>query len=192
MPPPLQLNQAFVIRWRDRYLQEEMGADGTEADLFHRVGPAVATAGYYTKTEMARVVEWKTRRVRSRFAANEEEEVEDITRIALAAPERLQHRILDLLRGVGQPVASAVLTVWAPDRHTVLDFRAVEALDRLGVLGQLVETLPPRQGGSLPDYLAYLECCRALARRLGVSLRDLDRALWMWSRVGMPDDGEAG
>ena len=95
---------------------------------------------------MARVVEWKTRRVRSRFAANEEDEVEDITRIALAATERLQHRILGLLCGVGQPVASAVLTVWAPDRHTVLDFRAVKALDRLNALGQLVENLPHARG----------------------------------------------
>jgi hypothetical protein len=130
-----------------------MGAGETETDLFGRVGPAVAARGFYKKSEMARVVEWKTRRVRSRFARNPASDVEDVTRIALRAPEHLQHRILCLLKGVGEPVASAVLTVCAPDRHTVLDFRAVEALERLSALGQLLEKLPTHARDSLPDYL---------------------------------------
>jgi hypothetical protein len=47
--------------------------------------------------------------------------------------------------------------------------------------------MPPQHGpGHLPDYPAYLECCRAIARRLGVGLRDLDRALWQWSKERMP------
>ena len=59
--------------------------------------------------------EWKSPRARPSLAENLEDDVNDISRIALAAPERLQHRLLGLLRGVDD------LTVWAPDRHTVLD-----------------------------------------------------------------------
>jgi len=54
-------------------------------------------------------------------------------------------------------------------------------------LGSLPETLPQHEAGSLPDYVGYLDYCRTIARRLGVGLRDLDRALWQWSKDGMPD-----
>ena len=178
---PVQIDRDFVSRWSRRYANT-----AKEEELLTNVGPAVARRGYYKMEELAQVGEWKSPRIRKRLAQNSAVDVEDITRLALAAPERLQHRVLGLLHGVRDPVASAALTIWAPDRHTVLDFRVTEALDRLNRLGALPETLPQHEAGSLPDYVAYLECCRRIARRLNVGLRDLDRALWQWSKEGMP------
>jgi hypothetical protein len=175
------LSSDFVTRWSERY-----AINAVERELLNEIGPMAARRGYFMKDELAKVGEWKSPRVRSRLARNSPADVEDITRMSLAAPERLQHRVLGLLQGVGDPVASAILTVWAPDRHTVLDFRATEALDDLHRLGALGETPPTHPDGYLPDYLNYMQFCRTIAGHLGVGLRDLDRALWQWSKEGMP------
>jgi hypothetical protein len=59
-----------------------------------------------------------------------------------------------------------------PERYTIIDFRALEAL---GVKrGDGEETLD--------YYLEYLETCRSLAHDCNVDLRTLDRALWQWSK----------
>ena len=183
----LSLDKTFVTYWSERYIDDDIGGGGNEQELFRRVGPQVAKRGYYQKAEMAMVGEWKSPRIRSRLARNPDEDVRDISRLALGAPERLQHRIFSLLHGVRVPVASALLTVWAPDRHTVIDFRAVEALEKLQSIGALGQEVPPHSAGELPDYTRYLECCRSVARHCGVGLRDLDRALWKWSKEGMPE-----
>lgn len=126
---------------------------------------------------MRDVGKWKAARIISLLAKNTPAEVEEITHEALAGPDYLRQWTLQRLHGVGSPMASALLTIWAPDRYTVLDVRAAGSLHRMGELPGPAET---------PDYPTYLECCRAIADRLGVRLRDLDRALWQWSKEGMP------
>jgi hypothetical protein len=182
----LSFDKTFVDNWSRQYLEADKSGGGNEQELFRRVGPQVAKRGYYRIAELAMVGDWKSPRIRSLLARNSDEDVRDISRLALAAPERLQHRILGLLIGVKDPVASALLAVSAPDRHTVIDFRAVEALEELRSIGALKQEVPPHSTGELPDYIQYLECCRSIARQCGVELRDLDRALWKWSKEGMP------
>ena len=65
----------------------------------------------------------------------------------------------------------------SPGRFTIADARALAALRGLG-------RMPPGPPGfRLGDWLPYLNACRALARQCGLSLRQLDRALW----IGAPD-----
>ncbi len=66
-------------------------------------------------------------------------------------------------------MASAILTAMDPERYTVLDVRALEAL---GV----------KDGDDIDLYVAYVEACRRLAKQYGVTLRDFDRANWQWSK----------
>ncbi len=162
---------AWVREWADRY-EAKMGA--VEPRLFTKVGPTVRKRGHYEPDELAAVARWKTPRSKSRIATNPAADVRDITRLAIAAPERLAHRILTLLDGVRVPTATALLAVVFPDRHTVLDVRSTEALARLGCWDNA--------GG----YRTYVEVCRRLAARLEVDLRTLDRALWRWSKDGYP------
>jgi len=182
----LPFGKTFVDHWSRQYLEADKSGGGNERQLLRRVGPQVAERGYYRKAELLMVGDWKSPRIRSRLARNSDEDVRDISRLALAAPERLQHRILGLLHGVRNPVASALLAVWAPDRHTVIDFRAIEALDELHRMGAIRQEVPPHSSGGLPDYTRYLACCRSVATQCRVGLRDLDRALWKWSKAGMP------
>jgi len=180
----VSFDKAFVSFWSNLYFKE-MG-ESLEDELFTAIGPAAAKRGYFEKPELAKVGEWKTRRVRSRLAENSEEDVRDITKLALSAPLRIQHRVLNLLHGIGDPVSSAVLTVWDPKLHTVLDFRAVGSLTELRQLGAIEHEVPRGRHGGLPDYVAYLGYCRDLADGLQVELRSLDRALWKWNQRDMP------
>ena len=127
--------------------------------------------GEYTRRNLQAIFEWKTGgRGKSRLQVNTDEEIEDALRTAVEAKaERTAVSVLSGLYGVEIPVASAVLTAIAPDRYTIIDYRALEALG---------ET---RTWHTIDSYLAYLVCCRKLARENGVTLRDLDRALWQWS-----------
>jgi hypothetical protein len=180
------MDRAFVTRWSKHYLHDDPAAAAKENKLLTQVGHAVRQRGCYSKPELIQVGEWKARgRIRGRLSQNSEPDVKKITRTAFAAPEDRQHLILDTLHGVAAPMASALLMVWNPDRHTVLDVRAVAALERLQRRGLLQEEVPEREG-LYPAYPAYLQCCRAIAKRLDVSLRDLDRALWKWNEMKMP------
>jgi hypothetical protein len=73
----------------------------------------------------------------------------------------------------GPAMGSVVLAACRPDRFTVADSNALKALRGLGLM-------PAGPPGFRPgDWLPYLMACRSLARRCGMSLRDVDRALWV-------------
>ena len=101
---------------------------------------------------------------------NGDGEIADALSLACAAnTERAAISVLCGLTGVDTPVASAILTWINPERYTVIDFRALEALGN--------ET----NDRTVNFYLCYLSACRRLAKEHGVSLRNLDRALWQSS-----------
>jgi len=68
-------------------------------------------------------------------------------------------------------VASVALHFAEPARYPLYDVRVRTALRRLGIR----ERFPPTPAG----WTAYLRCLRRLARRWRVSLRTLDKALWL-------------
>ena len=117
------------------------------------------------------IFEWKTKgRGRSRLRRNSDDEIADALNLAShAKTERAAVAVLLGLQGVHVPVASAILTAIDPERYTVIDFRALEALGC------------DSKDRSVNFYLAYLKACRQLASKHGVTLRNLDRALWQWS-----------
>jgi hypothetical protein len=137
------------------------------------VGAAAARRGHYTRAEFLALCEWKSPRSRPLVAANRPAAVRAATRVALAAaagePERIESLLA--LRGVGMPTASVLLHFAMPDRYPILDVRAIESL---GVTA--------RAGYPVAFWLGYLDACRALAARHGVTLRTLDKALWQYSK----------
>jgi hypothetical protein len=118
------------------------------------------------------VCAWKTVRSRPKVAANTEAAVADATGRALAAGDEAT-RIAALLEldGVGVPTASTLLYFAFPDDYPILDVRALESLG-----------VKPRSTYPVSFWLEYLGACRELARRAGVSIRTLDKALWQYSK----------
>ena len=95
-----------------------------------------------------------------------------MTEVALSTGcEQLRVESLTLLRGVHWPTASAILHFCHADPYPVLDVRALWSLG--------VERPPPY---AFDFWHAYTLACRKIARRARVSMRDLDRALWQYSK----------
>lgn len=136
------------------------------------VGTAARARGHYTREEFVELCAWKTVRSRPRVAANSEAAVVTSTGRALrSTDEAARMASLLELEGVGVPTASTLLYFAFPEDYPILDVRA---LDSLGV--------KPRSQYPLPFWLGYLDACRVLAERHGVSMRTLDKALWQNSK----------
>ena len=181
-------DRGFVLHWSQEYTTKS-GYASEETALLEVVGPQIQKRGWYTVPDLRRVNRWKlpTERNRKRLLWNRTEVIRSVTAEALAAPLEEQSTIMQRLHGVGPAVASSLLMFPQPHRHTIIDFRAVGALERLQEKGQLDEQLPWASCGlHLPDYLTYLGVCHRLAQSLDVGLRDLDRSLWQWHRNGTP------
>jgi hypothetical protein len=128
--------------------------------------------GACTRKNLQIVFDWKTRgRGRNRLKKNSDIEIEDALQTCKSVKtERAAVAVLRGLNGVDVPVASAILTVIDPKRYTVIDFRALEALNQA------------MANPSVDYYLRYLCVCRKIAQKNKTSLRKLDRALWQWSK----------
>jgi hypothetical protein len=134
-------------------------------------GAAARARGHYTRAQFLVVCAWKSPRSRPLVAANTAAAVRRATGAALTATdERARIEALLALKGVGVPTASTLLYFAAPDRYPILDVRALESL------GQRARSTYP-----VAYWLEYLAACRALARRHGVDVRTLDKALWQHS-----------
>lgn len=145
------------------------GLDDTRLEA---VGAAVRARGHYTRAEFIEVCAWKTARSRPKVAANLEPVVIATTGRALGATDEAARMATLLeLNGVGVPTASTLLFVAFPQDYPILDVRALESLG-----------VKARSGYPVSFWLAYLEACRTLAGRAGVSLRTLDKALWQHSK----------
>ena len=128
-------------------------------------------AGEGNRVHLEIIFRWKNKdRGKGRLCQNSDEEIKDALHLASCAVQpRSGIAVLTGLYGVNVPTASAIMTVIHPDRYTIIDYRALEAL------GSIVTDR------SIPYYLHYLACCSGLAKLWGMSLRELDRGLWQWS-----------
>jgi hypothetical protein len=133
--------------------------------------------GYFTKDDFQDTCRWKTSRSQSRVRANPAKFIEEATRIALStALEEIRIGVLTLLHGVLMPTASVVLHFAHEDPYPIIDFRALWSLG--------INDRP--QFYTFDYWWEYTEFCRELAEKRRVSMRDLDRSLWQYSKENQP------
>ncbi|HKC23248.1 MAG TPA: hypothetical protein VKF32_00825 [Thermoanaerobaculia bacterium] len=134
--------------------------------------PVVEERGYLTRAELLRICRWKSPRALPLVARNEETDVREVTSWAFGTrSERLRIGSLLLLQGVSWPTASVILHFFHSDPYPVLDVRAAWSLGMEHASGYTFEL-----------WWRYVGECRALAQRLSLSMRTVDRALWQYSR----------
>jgi hypothetical protein len=126
---------------------------------------------------LTRIGVWKSPRRAALLKENNPADIAEACRIALETSSvGCAIAVMQSLRGVGAPMASAILTVLDPHRYTVIDWRALEALGR--------SDLKP----SVRVYPHYVDTCRRIAEDNKIDLRHLDHALWGWSKYGANSD----
>ncbi len=135
---------------------------------------------YLNLTEFDDVLRWKLRGQYGRQQlwrhGNNEEIVRAVTGTALSIHHEdqdyeleLRTAILCALRGVGVPVASAVLALVFPEDYCVVDFRGWRQ-----VFGE------ERRQFGIAEYKRYLREIRRLARDLGWPAQEVDLAVWAY------------
>jgi hypothetical protein len=151
---------------RDRYRNDR--AEMRREHAAFESGKRIA-AGDTEPRNLEEIIDWKSPRPKRRImTGNTPDEISEALRVATTTTQvRTAVGILFGLNGVDVAMASAILTTIHPDRYTVIDWRALNAL---GV---------EKSWLTVDDYLEYLEFCKAKAAELEISLRDLDQALWV-------------
>ncbi len=164
-----EIERVELCRLVDLYYLEEY--------LFGRVSSRFGEEGTLAPYDFFAIIVWKSNRAKTKIRRGLDDagvSAEVLMReVHEADTPRAKVEALLRIRGIGLAMASAVLTVCYPEEFTVLDYRAWGTLCRWSVEG-----LPARYPGTSEKYLQYCQACRALADKKGLSLRDLDRALW--------------
>ena len=161
----------FVLQFDPSEIGGRSERFGFADDTHARAAGRAILDGDYSVRNVRVIVEWKSRRSKGRFGRNAESDVADALRLAVSAKtERSAIAVLCGLRGIKVPVASAIMAAVVPERFTIIDFRALEALG-----------IKRRHAPTVDFYLDYLAYCRQLAPKNAGGLRELDRALWQWS-----------
>lgn len=135
----------------------------------------VRRRGSFTRAEFRAMCRWKSPRARLLWEDNSAARVRAVSRAALATrDEHARMTRLTSLRGVGVPMASAILTLIDPRRYGVLDIRAWQLLFAI----RSVDANRRGQGFTIAQWLEFLAALRQYARRLGVSARRVEYTLF--------------
>lgn len=138
---------------------------------------------YLTYGEFDKILKWKLRsqygRQKELRKANTIETIKLLTRLAFSISHsdpdyeiELKINILCLLKGVGVPVASAILALNYPEKYTVIDYR---------VWRQVFDE--DKSSFSISDYRKYLKEVKRLADELHWTVQEADMAIWEYDRA---------
>lgn len=162
---------AEVREWSERY-----GYRADDQHVIDAISPAVRERGHFTREEFIQTYRWKTERTAARPETHTQAEIADVTGVAFRQQgERLRICLLRALDGVDWPTASVLLHVGLSEEYPIIDYRALWSLGS----GE-------PNSYSFGFWWTYVECCRGLAAAAGVSVRELDKALWAFSEASQP------
>ena len=135
--------------------------------------------GYLYQDELYDLVYWKSSRSARWMNDNHESCVKEITAKAFCLNddwEKLKKLVYSYggLKGVGVPVASAILHFYDKDDYPIVD---KHALCTLGINHE-------NEKYNKKFWQEYVDFCREKAECYDVSMRTLDRALWKYSQSG--------
>ena len=166
----------LTYRSLNELLAQELVGEEHEptAALMHALR-GVRRRGSFTRAEFRAMCRWKSPRARRLWEKNSAARVRAVSGAALATrDERTRMELLTRLRGVGVPMASAILTLIDPRRYGVLDIRAWQLLFAV----RSVDVNRRGQGFTIAQWLDFLGALRHHARRLGVSARAVEYTLF--------------
>jgi hypothetical protein len=135
--------------------------------------------GSFTRAEFSKMCHWKSPRARHLWEANSSARIRTVSRQVLATrSERRRMELLTGLRGVGVPMASAILTLLDPRRYGVLDIRAWQLLFAIRSVGANQRG----QAFTISQWEQYLDALRSHARRLRTTARAIEYTLFLSHR----------
>ena len=172
----VQLSESEIRTFFERYLHvpfNQAGVSNGEADeRLERRFKAARGRGYMILRDLRATAKWTYRgkALEDRVRRNTVDEVEMITRESFASTsERQRIDKLRDLQGVDWVMASVILHFAFPDCYPVLSQHALTAIGA------------PREQ-SFENWTSITKFCREKSTKYGVTMRELDRALWVYAK----------
>lgn len=140
--------------------------------ILTHVAHAAKKQGFLTREQLHEIALWKSKRRAELTLDNDENFVREITGFAFSANnEHSRIGALSLLKGVQFPTASVILHFCVDRNYPILDFRAIWSLG-----------IKKPSTYSAEYWCEYTKLCRSLAKKHNLTVRELDMALWQYSR----------
>ena len=176
----LVIDQGFVACWTTEYDNRFQSGDTTAWDREQQLRSwllSQSSLKYFDRKHFLLHGEWKLPRQRQNYLRNTDTDIRRATQEAyseLDPAKKLES--LTRLHGVGRTVAASILHFLLPDEFAVFDFHCRAVLFEAGYWHR------PGSDDSLDSWLDYNRIMVALAHQTGVSLRNLDKALWAYHK----------
>jgi thermostable 8-oxoguanine DNA glycosylase len=133
---------------------------------------------YLDEIDFEKILKWKLRkqyyRQEKQRLLNTNDLIKKITKTAFEIEHlnkdyeiELKLKLLTSLKGVGIPIASAILTLIFPNKYAVIDFRIWRQLNK-----------KPKISYTIGDYLRYLKHVKQLSEKYNLSTQQIDMAIW--------------
>lgn len=170
----LQFPKSHIGPLSHRYVEELNDRDRKLTDsVTKEVFPSYRRKGFLTKDEFVTVCMWKSPRAKPHFESNEAALIREVSELSRKTKsEQMRIQIWTLLSGVKWPTASVFLHFALPNRYPILDVRALWSL---GINDPL--------SYAFPVWRQYTDLCQSIAADAGVTMRELDQALWKYSQL---------
>jgi len=127
---------------------------------------------YLNKNRFIDLCSWKSVRQRKNYKKNNDSIIKEITRFSFSTKsEEARIESLRILKGVEYPVASAILHFAFPQKYPIMDFRVIWSLG-----------WEKPQKYDFNFWQNYCKKTRELSNRYKLSIRTIDKALWVYSK----------
>lgn len=156
----------------DKYIREYE----LEKQLFNEISNNFKENKTLSDEEFFKIIIWKSNRTKGKILAGIKKSKKNIKELmknvhnAKTLAEKVE--TLTKIKGIGLPIASAVLSVCYPKEFTILDYRV------WGILFEDKKVKSKRVPNTISGYLDYVNICKNYAKELKLSLRDFDKAMW--------------
>jgi len=129
----------------------------------------------WDREHLEATTKWKWAGLWANYASSSENTDEKVDRLIKEAVSEDDHtesvEVLKELDGVSDATATVLLTFAKPEQHTVMDVNAIAALRELDMWDGGDEA-------NAEEYPEYLSTAKEISDKFGLTLREVDRALW--------------
>jgi len=168
----MRIDKRLILKYCERY---DLESKGTPDELMEKeLAEWFNEHKYLDRNHLIELGRWKSPRALKQYKdkINSDERVKEITSFSLSSKDEYVRIVCpQILKGVSWGVASVILHFAYPDDYTILDFRAVWSLG----------WEEPKQY-SFDYWMDYINLVRKVTEECGVTLRQLDKALWQYSK----------
>ena len=165
----MKINKKNILVYEERYDTDYKPKNRVVEEEMKRL---LKKQRYLRREDLIRIGNWKSERAKRHYENEENDDltVREITHFSFnAKSEKARIKSLLTLKGVGWPVASAILHFAFPSKYPIWDFRVLKSLD-----------WPKPYNFDLWE--KYCDEINKISKKYKLPIRTVEKALWKYSK----------